>query len=80
MDFFAKHSLVKSMRAYFVCTVKPVYNDHPWDRKKVVVVQRWSLFRGSICHKKISEQENVGVVWKLWKQKLICKTEKPNFD
>ncbi len=28
-------------------TVKPVYNDHPWDREKVVVVQRWSLFRGS---------------------------------
>ena len=27
-------------------TVKPVYNDHPWDREKVVVVQRWSLFRG----------------------------------
>ena len=28
-------------------TVKPVYNDHPWDQKKVVVVQRWSLFGGS---------------------------------
>ena len=28
------------------CTVKPVYSDHPLDRKKVVVVQRWSLFRG----------------------------------
>jgi hypothetical protein len=28
-------------------TVKPVCNDHPRDSKKVVVVQRWSLFRGS---------------------------------
>ncbi len=28
-------------------TVKPVYNDHPRDLEKVVVVQRWSLFRGS---------------------------------
>ncbi len=34
-------------------TVKPVYNDHPWDQKKVVVVPRWSLFRGSICKNKI---------------------------
>jgi hypothetical protein len=32
---------------YFKNTVKPVYNDHPWDWKKVVVVQRWLLFRGS---------------------------------
>ena len=28
-------------------TVKPVYNDHPWDPKIVAVVDRWSLFRGS---------------------------------
>ncbi len=27
-------------------TVKPVHNDHPWDNKKVVVVQKWSLLRG----------------------------------
>jgi hypothetical protein len=27
-------------------TVKPVYNGHPWDQKKVAVVQRWSLFGG----------------------------------
>ncbi len=26
-----------------------LYNDHPWDQEKVVVVQRWSLFRGSNC-------------------------------
>ncbi len=30
-----------------ICTVKLVYNDHPWDLEKVVVVQRWSIFRGS---------------------------------
>jgi hypothetical protein len=29
-----------------VCTVKPVYNGHPWDPKIAVVVDRWSLFRG----------------------------------
>jgi hypothetical protein len=26
--------------------VKPEYSGHPWDHKKVAVVQRWSLFRG----------------------------------
>ncbi len=24
--------------------VKPVYNGHPWDSKKVAVGQKWSLF------------------------------------
>jgi len=28
---------------------KPVYNSHPWDQEKVVVVQKWSLLRGSTC-------------------------------
>ncbi len=31
----------------FVITVKPVYNNHPWDPKFVAVVDWWSLFRGS---------------------------------
>jgi len=30
-------------------TVNPVYNDHPWDQEKEVVVPRWSLFIGLIC-------------------------------
>ncbi len=33
----------------FLYTVKPVYNDHPWDPKIVVVVGRWSLFAGNLC-------------------------------
>ncbi len=32
----------------FACTVKLVYNDHPRDPKFVAVVDRWSLFRGSV--------------------------------
>jgi len=28
-------------------TVKPVYNDHPWDPKFVAIVDSWALFRGS---------------------------------
>ncbi len=33
-----------------VCTNNPVYNDPlTRDQEKVVVVQRWSLFRGSNC-------------------------------
>ncbi len=30
-----------------IYTVKPEYNDHPWEPKIVAVVYRWSLFRGS---------------------------------
>jgi hypothetical protein len=26
--------------------VKPVYNNHPWDPKKVAVVHRWLFCRG----------------------------------
>ncbi len=35
-----------SLNIYY-SAVKHVYNDHPWDQEKVVVVQRWPLFRGS---------------------------------
>jgi len=41
--------LVHTTRSYtkVLCyTVKLVYNDHPWDPKFVVIVDRWSLFRG----------------------------------
>jgi hypothetical protein len=34
-----------------MCTVKPVYNDHPRDPKIVAVVDRWSLFRGQLLNK-----------------------------
>ena len=27
-------------------TVKPVYNNHPWDSKIVAIVHKWSPFRG----------------------------------
>jgi hypothetical protein len=38
----------KMIRILILSTVKHVsYNDHPWDREKVVVVQRWSPFRRS---------------------------------
>ncbi len=30
------------------CTVKLVDNDHPWDPKFVVAVDRWLLFRGNL--------------------------------
>ncbi len=35
-----------------LCTVKPLYNDHPWDPKIVSVVDRCSLFRGHSCSKR----------------------------
>ncbi len=36
----------KQTQTEFTNTVKPVYNDHPWNPKFVVAVNRWSLFRG----------------------------------
>jgi hypothetical protein len=47
------------------CTVKPVYNGHPWDPKKAAVVQSlwhsWSLF--TVYYYKILE--NRGSSWPL---------------
>ena len=34
--------------ASFESTVKLVYNDHPLDSKFMAIVDRWSLFIGSI--------------------------------
>ena len=36
---------------WYIYTVKPVYNGHPWDPKIEAVVDRWSLFRGSLYYK-----------------------------
>ena len=32
-------------------SVKPVYKDHPWDPKVVVVVDRWSFPGDNLCNK-----------------------------
>jgi hypothetical protein len=41
-----KVSLLFEWPLRFECTVKPVYNRHPWDSKKVAVAQKWVVFRG----------------------------------
>ena len=33
-------------------TVKPVYNDHPWNQMIVVSVDRWSLYGGALVQLK----------------------------
>ncbi len=35
---------LKTDQCFFSSTVKPVYNDHPWDPKYEVVLEKWSLF------------------------------------
>jgi hypothetical protein len=40
--------------------VKPVCNDHPWDQKNVVVVDRWSLLRRRLMLELKLELQNVG--------------------
>jgi hypothetical protein len=50
-------------------TVKLLYNDHPWDPKKVAVVDRWSLFSGHLCSKSLKwDLKIVGVTdrWSLF--------------
>ena len=48
------HSYVMNVRMYvqyvhtYVCTVKPVYNDHSRDQVIVVSVDRWSLYGGVV--------------------------------
>jgi len=38
------------LNKHLTYTVKPVYNDHPRDPKKVTVLDRWSLFSGHLCY------------------------------
>jgi hypothetical protein len=49
-----------------IITVKPVYNDHPWDPKIVVVVVKWSLFRGNFCYKTSKWDLRIVVVIDRW--------------
>ena len=46
-------------KAPFMCTVKPVYNGHPWDPQKAAVVWRWQLFRGSSYKTRV-------LMWDIW--------------
>ncbi len=46
--------------------VKHVYNDHPWDPKIVIVVDRWSLFRGRLCTKSSKWNLKIVVVIDRW--------------
>ncbi len=47
------------------CTVKPVYNDHPWDPKFEAVVDRWSLSRG-LCYKDLNWDSKIVVAVGRW--------------
>ena len=32
----------------YVCTVEPVYKDHPGDQENMVSINRWSSYRGVV--------------------------------
>ncbi len=49
-----------------LCTVKPVYNDHPRDPKIVAVVDRWSLFGCHLCNKRSNWDLKIVVVVDRW--------------
>jgi hypothetical protein len=51
LTFKRIHMSLFSIENVLVCpidTVKPVHNDHPWNPKKVAIVDRWSLFGGHL--------------------------------
>jgi len=58
--------LTKKFSKVILSTVKPVYNDHPWDPKIVAVVDRWSLFRGHLCYKKTNWDLKIAAVIDRW--------------
>jgi hypothetical protein len=41
-----KRTFLESLNEHLKYTVKPVYNGHPWDPKKVAVVQSWPVSTG----------------------------------
>jgi len=49
-----------------LCTVKPVYNDHPRYPKIVAAVDRWSLFGGHLCYKRSNRDFKIVVVVGSW--------------
>jgi hypothetical protein len=52
--------IVHETSLFLVNTVKRVYNDQPWDPKRVAAVARWSLFRGYLCYKSSKGPHNGG--------------------
>ncbi len=47
-------------------TVKPLYNDHPWDPKIVAVVEKWSFFKGHLRNKSYNLDLKIVVVVDRW--------------
>ena len=47
LNFLSVMTKMNPFAGNSINTVKPVYNNHPWDPKIVAVVDSWSLFRGS---------------------------------
>ncbi len=50
----------------YLYTVKPVYNSHPWDPKIEAVVDRWSLFRGSLYYTVCNWDHKIEAVVARW--------------
>ena len=75
---FCKQKTIDSNTCVTQCTVKPVYNDHPWDPKIVAVIDRWSLFRGRLCSK--SSKWDLQMVVVIYKWSLFGGGRQLRFD
>ena len=82
--FFKHFIIIKLCNMSY--TVKPVYNDYPWNPKIVAVVERWSLFRGSFLLSKLKmwpqnggRYRQVVAIWR-WSlaQVRLCHCRKPS--
>jgi len=51
---------------YNFYTLKLMYNDHLWDLKIVVFVDRWSLFRGHLSSKSPTRTSQKMVIIDMW--------------
>ncbi len=47
-----------------------MYNDHPWDPKKVAAVDRWSLFGGQLQGVFYFGLFNMLIIWSNFEQKF----------
>ena len=47
-------------------TIKDVYNDQTWDPKIVIIVDRWSLFRGHLRNKSLKQDFIIVFVIDTW--------------
>jgi len=59
-------------KTLFLATAKPVCDDYAWDPRSKVIIDSWSLFRGSICYTNLNSGfKMVFVVCRIFEQAYV---------